>query len=473
MSSLYNAVNTKNARTKNGAVTNSTSLDVCVDLFAQIGSSRGKDLTVLFEQALASEPEIATRILLYSRDIREGQGERGQFINLMKVLMDSRPEYVKRIIPLIPVLGRWKDLLMFIGTPFQPEVIGLFAAALNKRDGLAAKWLPRINKVTVKGGQKIRTKRKEAVIIAKELGLNHQEYRKLIASLSNTVEQKMCAKDWSGIDFSKIPSVAHSRYVKAFKRNAEESYTTYLSKLEKGETKINAAAVYPYDVLKLVKSGEAKTADPMWKALPDYIGESNERFIPVIDVSSSMNCSTGVAGVDCMEIAISLGLYLSERNKGIFKDMFFTFNHVPQMLQAKGTLSQRYRVAKSAPWGGSTNLAATFKLMLDAAIKNKVSEDEMPTKLIVLSDMEFNRTGDLTAIENARKQYEAAGYKMPTLVFWNLNARAGNSPATVLDKNVCMVSGFSPSIMRSLLSQRPVTPRDTMLETIMNERYSF
>ena len=466
MTSLFNAVN-NNATTANGAATIKSSNNSLVDLFFIIGASRGKDIRETFRKAYAADKTLATRILLWARDARGGAGERQTFIDLTKYLAGFDKNLASRVLIRVPELGRWKDLVSFFDTDLKDEAMSLIAVALANGDGLCAKWMPR------KGPQ--------AAMLRRFLELDARSYRKLLVSMTNVVESKMCAKDWNSIEFGKLPSLASARYQKAFGRNAGEAYTAYINALEKGEAKINAGAVYPYDVLKSVTSGNQAVANAQWKALPDYCEGSTENVLPVIDVSGSMGVSAGGSSVTCMDVAISLGLYISEHMHGKFKDQFISFSQTPRMHQVSGSLSERIRQIRRADWGYNTNLQAVFDLVLSSAVKNRVSESEMPTKILILSDMEFDTAcgrssysrNSPTNYQEIDRKYAESGYKRPDIVFWNLNAREGNCPVTAGEAGTALVSGFSPSLMRSILSGKNVTPFDIMMETIGKERYEF
>ena len=468
MSTLFNAVNNTNAFTANGAATLKSSLSPLVDLFFVIGASRGKDIRQMFRAAYGIDKNLAARQLLWARDARGGAGERQTFIELTKYLAGFDKELASRILLRVPELGRWKDLVSFFETELEEEAMSLIAVGLANGDGLCAKWMPR------KGPSAARLRR--------FLELDARSYRKLLVSMTNVVETKMCAKDWNSIEFGKLPSLASARYQKAFGRNAGEAYTAYINALEKGEAKINAGAVFPYDVTKSLYRGNQAVANAQWKALPDYCDGSTERVLPVIDVSGSMGVPAGKSmSVTCMEVAIGLGLYISERMAGAFKDQFITFSERPQMHKVSGDLASRVNQIRRSDWGYNTNLQAVFDLVLSAAVKNCVSESEMPTKLIILSDMEFDqacgsrayRSQGSTNFQEIERKYAQAGYKRPDIIFWNLNAREGNCPVTSGEAGTALVSGFSPSLMRSILSGKNVTPYDIMLETIGVSRYDF
>lgn len=343
--------------------------------------------------------------------------------------------------------------------------------------GLCAKWQKR------QGA--------EANKIRSYLKLTPKQYRQLVVGLSNTVEQKMCAQDWSDIVYPHVPSVAAGRYQKAFLKHDPAGYGEYKEKLVTGEAKINASVSYPYDVIRSLRNGDRAVSIAQWKALPNYLEGSNENIMPVVDVSGSMG-SVVAGSVSALDVAISLGLYVSERMGGVFKDQFVTFSGSPEMLHLKGDLGQRYDQMSRSNWAMNTDIGAVFKLILNAAVKHKVSQTEMPTKLLILSDMEFDacvttgRTGttrghystggssvSVSAMEFIESEYANAGYKIPQIVFWNLNSRAGNSPVTYNKVGAALVSGFSPSIVKSVLGDEEMTPISIMLKTVMTSRYDF
>lgn len=480
MSTLLNALQTKNSYTENGMTTNSSSLNSCVNLFFQIGAMRGQDkqrLINAFVKAYNEDALTAMKLLFWARDVRGGAGERQIFRDIAVHLAEKHTDSIAKNLSLIPEYGRWDDLLVFIGTRLENQALELISKGLADKNSLCAKWMPRPN-----GGN--RESKRQATAIRKYLNLSPKEYRKLLVSLSNTVEQLMCSKNWSAIEYSKLPSKAMSDYMKAFSRNDLARFQAYLTSLEKGETKINAGAIYPYDVTKNLRFGSDRGADAQWKALPNYMKENNEMLLPVVDVSGSMTCPAGGSkNVTCMDVSISLGLYISERNEGPFKDAFITFSTKPQLQYLKGTLSQRYNQLARADWAGSTDIEAVFRLVLNKAKQSKVAQSEMPTMILILSDMEFNSaTGSRwgrgsswnpTAQEMIEAMYAEAGYKMPKVVYWNLNARNDNFPVQFDKQGTCLVSGFSPSLLKNLLEGKDLTPLSMMFTVINSERYAL
>lgn len=457
-------------KTTNGMAALKTSHNACVDLFGKIGSARGVDLSGYFKKAYNEDRDIAVRILLWARDVRGGAGERQTFRTLAKnLLKDLSITDAGRVLAKVPELGRWDDLFEFIGINDKIDFIitDMVINGLLARDRLLAKWLPREGK-------------KHFKFFLKGFDITAREYRKTVVGLSETVEQKMCAKQWDQIDFGKIPSIAAKNYSRAFKRNAPDEYQEYIDGLSAGTEKINAAAIFPYDVIKSLNTNSHTVVEAQWASLPDYMAGSEARLLGIIDVSASMTWFNPAPNLDGLDIAVSLGLYVAERSEGIFKDQFITFSSSPALVDLEGVVGLQKRVSKikGSNVGGSTDLEKTFNLILSAAKKHGVPADKMPTKIIIWSDMQFNQaTGhrvDNTAFEMIDSMYRAAGYKRPQVVFWNLDGRHDSTPVSFGTGGTAMVSGFSPAIMKGILAGNDnMTPASMMLDTVNVDRYSW
>lgn len=470
-------------RTENGMKAWATSDSKVLDLFGKIGSSRGRDLTSSFSAALAEDENLAVRVLLWARDVRSGAGERQTFRNLLRSLEAQSPALAGRIMHKVPELGRWDDLFAYRDATNRKNALRMYADALMNGDGLAAKWAPRLTSSKKANTPGKIEKLKNASELRKFMMLSPKEYRQILVGATRVVEQLMCAKRWDEINFSHVPSLASARYQKAFGKNAADAYSAYIRELQKPQeerdpkVKINAGAVYPYDVVKSLRNGNEAVANAQFEALPNYVGDT--KIMPMVDVSGSMGVQLA-GGMSAMDIALSLGLYLSSKTSSDFKDMFITFTSSATIQVLKGTLSQKMRQMSGAV-GYDTNLSRAFDSLLQTAKRGNVAPENMPDYLLILSDMQFNdysiKGTDATALEMARQKYRDAGYKCPSIIFWNLAARASadQSPVKMDDKGVALVSGFSPAIMAAVLGADPeeFTPWNMMLKTIMNDRYSF
>ena len=452
--------------TENGMVTNPTTLNKCVDLFFSIGAMRGKSkdtVVSLFNEAYKENPLIASKLLFWSRDVRSGAGERQIFRDIVTHLTTTSPQTVRKNIGLIPEFGRWDDVLVLIGTELEDDMFILIKDSLTNGDALCAKWMPR------KGDVANRLRRL--------FRFTPKDYRKMLVSLTNVVESKMCTKDWESIDYSKLPSLASSRYQKSFVKNDTERYDEYKKALIEGTAKVNAGAVYPYDIIKSInQGGDTVVSEKQWESLPNWMEGSNERILPVVDVSGSMSCPAGGNdNLSCMDVAISLGMYISERNEGNFKDAFVTFSNNPQLQYLTGGLKERLNKLRRSDWGMSTDLEAVFNLILNQAKTYNIPQDKMPTKIMILSDMQFNQATrrDLGSQSMIESMYEVAGYKKPDIIYWNLNARGTNFPVEFNKNGTALVSGFSPSILKPLLSGKNMTPESIMMDTVNDERYNL
>lgn len=459
MVTLQQAMN-ETARTNNGAITNFSSMDANVDLFFLAGASRNSDIIPTFSKAYAENPELALRIALWTRDVREGAGERDTFRQILSYVAEKNPKHLGQLVIKIPEIGRWDDMLQFLEGGYALGVADFIFKALSKGDGLCAKWMPRKGPIAGK--------------LRKLLGLTPKAYRKLIVGLSNTVEQKVCAKKWSEIEYGKLPSLAARKYQKTFYAHDEERYKAYIEGLDKGTEKINAGAIFPHDVISGMRKGIKAVGEAQWNALPDFLEGSKENILPVVDVSGSMDTSIG-GNTTAMDVSLALGLYISERSRGIFRDSFITFSRDPKLETLKGSLSDRLMQLERAHWDMNTDFEKVFRVILKQAKLFKVPQSEMPTKLLVLSDMEFDEAsrGNISNHDSIKQMYEDAGYEIPKIVYWNLNGRRGNTPVTVGENDTALVSGFSPSILKSILGGRDFNPVQIMLDTVMKDRYNL
>ena len=354
MNTLLKALQTEDTLTENGMVTNSTSLNKCVDFFFNAGQMRKADeIRIVSEFSLAFNEDSLTamKLLFWARDVRGGAGERRIGKTIFKYLAENHSAVLIKNMNLIPEFGRWDDLLDLVestNTSVKGKALDLIKQGLKEKNGLCAKWLPRPN-----GNGKIL-----ANVIRKHLGLDPKGYRKLLVGLTTVVETPMCAKNFEVINYSHVPSVAMARYQKAFNKNDAERFETWKNALIKGEVKINAGAVYPYDVVKSVHNGDGKVANEMWKALPDFMAGTDEKIICVVDTSSSMYWSESEIsnGLFAGDVAQSLAIYVSERNTGPFKDAFLSFNSTPRLHKLSGSLTDKLSQLSSSDVGGSTNI---------------------------------------------------------------------------------------------------------------------
>jgi hypothetical protein len=469
MNAFVNAVANQEARTANGMKARKSTASACVDLFYNIGASRGKDITGDFTAAYVENSDVALRIAQWARDVRGGAGERQLFRDILVHLEKRDPDAALALLKKIPEVGRWDDIFVFTSPVLKSAAYTMLGDALRAKNGLAAKWTPRKGKV--------------AAEVRAFFGMTPKQYRKSLVTLTKVVETQMCANDWDNINFSHVPSVAARLYKKAFNRHTP-AFAEYVTKLVSGDktVKVNANAIFPHDVIKGIASPyvkfdktETDHVISQWEALPNYVGDAS--IMPIVDVSGSMTCPAGKnTNVRCLDVALGLGLYLADKNKGVFKDTFLTFSDKPELVTLKGNIVQKLEQMSKSDWEMSTNLNAAMKKILDVAVKGNVPQSDMPKMLLILSDMQFNQCArfDDSAMEMIERKFADAGYTVPQIVFWNLNA-SDNVPVKADKSGAALVSGFSPSIMTSLLAADldQFTPEGIMLKTVMSDRYSL
>lgn len=457
-------------RTENGAVTNASTLNGVLDFYYHAPARRNQDNTALFRKAFGENRLLAIRALFYVRDIRGGQGERETFRQGLRELYKNFRDVFDAILSYVPVYGRWDDIIEFVD---DPKVVSLvreqLSLDLGSEDGsvsLLAKWMPSSN-----------TSSKITVGLAhrwmKALGWTAVQYRKNLSGLRkkiNLVETIMSQNQWGDISYGQIPSRAGFIYKDAFKRHDAARYEQFLQAVQKGEAKINAGTLYPYELVLKSFSHVDATAEAMWKCLPNY-ADTDENALVVADVSGSM-CSSYGQTARPIDVCLSLAIYIAERNRGIFKDQFVTFSDSPKVQTLKGqTLYEKIHNLNQAEWGMSTNLQAVFDVVLSTAMKNRIPAEDMPTRIFIVSDMEFNACTSGRNFDGIRRKYEAAGYKLPLLVFWNVSSRNNQTPVTQDENGVYLVSGCSPSIFEKAVKAQAATPYEMMLEVLNGPRY--
>lgn len=454
--------------TENLAVTYKSTNSRVLDFFSMGGALRTrepKEIEKILSQALAEDKLLAIKCLFYLRDIREGQGERRTFRESLKILSKEYPKETEKLLALIPEYGRWDDLFYLDNA----EIDKIIKTQLEKDIGsknpsLLGKWLPSENSSSSKTRELARK-------VRKYLGYSSKKYRKMLTELREKieiVESKMSAKDWKKIDYSRVPGKATLNYREAFKRNDEKRYQKYIESLKKGDAKINTKTLYPYEIVRQAKRDYNETLEQLWKNLPDYT-KDDKKGIVVADVSGSM------MGLP-ITISVSLAMYFAERNKGIFKNKFITFSEHPELQEVEGdNLTQKIRNLEDAHWDMNTNLQAVFDLILDSAVQDNLKQDDLPETIYIISDMEFDEAcrhdglTDRTNYEIIQQKYKEAGYKMPNIVFWNVDSRQNNVPVTENEKGVILVSGASPSIFKMVMEK--TTPQEFMLTVLNSERY--
>ena len=484
--------------TENGAVGYRTTGKDLLDLNFAIASLRkmsDAEVSNRFMKAFCEDQILAMKWLFYARDARQGVGERRLFRVVLADLVKSNPEMVIPVINLIPEYGRFDDLWCLLDNAESAKVVYQIVdnqlkqdwenMAANKPISLIAKWMPSINASSVKTkeyGKKL----------CKALKMTEREYRKALSKLRkylDVVEVKMSNKNWSEIKYEAVPSRANLIYNGAFLRNDEARRREYLGKLEKGETKINASTLFPHDIVHKYMNGgmwsqslKAKdaTIEALWKALPDTVKGCGNTIV-VADGSGSMtNTVDSNSSVTALDVANALAIYFAERSSGQFKDRYITFSNRPQIVDFSNCASLHAKIQKALRHNevADTNIEKVFDLILTTAINGKMHQEDLPQNILIISDMEFNACArcnsgrpNQTLFNTIAQKYARAGYKMPRLVFWNVNSRTGTIPVKENDLGVALVSGFSVNVAKMVMSGK-TDPFECLLETLNSERYA-
>ena len=483
-------------RTENGGLTRKSTESKVLDMFAMGGAYRKRsdeDVILLFKNAFEENRELAMKCLFYLRDVRGGQGERRFFRIAFRWLCNEYPNVARRNLENVSEYGRWDDLIYVAeGTSVQTAAFNIIKHQLTldvqcKTPSLLGKWMPSQN------ASNAETKRLGHEL-ANFLDMSSREYRKTLSILRariNVLERLMSANRWDEIEFDKIPSKAGLVYRNAFARRdiIAKKYETFA---KSKTTKVNAEALYPHDIAhRAFNMGNVNMQAPerlmlqkYWDNLKDFYNGREENGIAVVDTSGSMYGTP-------LEAAVSMGAYVADKAHGPFANHFITFSSDPQLIRFEGVdIVDKFNRCKRADWGGSTNIQAVFDMLLATAKNKHVRVEDMPTRIYIFSDMEFNQCvtfektrsrsrwnwgstvnsiGEVNSdLENIKKEWARAGYEMPQVIFWNLDARQNHIPA--IGEGFSYVSGFSPSMIDCILSGKD--GYDLMLDKLMSDRYA-
>jgi len=440
-------------------------------MFEKKGTYYGGESSALdlFKPAFATDKVRAVKLAFWLRDARGGAGNRSGFRSCIKWLAENDSEWIEANLNLVPECGRWDDLITFVDTPVEDAAIAFWARAIADTDNsacaLACKWAPR--------------EKKNKVVFAKlrkALRMSPKDFRKHLARYTNVVETAMCSGDWYSIDYNTVPSVAMARNAQAFLKHDSARYDSWRESLtdENSDNKVNASALFPHDVWR-TSQRDAKLANAQFASLPNYMEETNDRIMPIADFSGSM-CCTASGEVTCMAVAQSLALYCSDRvgSDNPFYRKYMPFSGTAKFISwGNKTFTQASREMNCGGYYGPTNIKSALDKILESAKFFNLTNDQIPTCLLILSDMQFDggaSNGDQTVVEKAMNRWEAEGYSRPRIVYWNLAGYAG-SPARGTHENVALVSGFSPSILGSILGGTDFSPMAVLDRAI--EKYEI
>lgn len=465
MNRLLKGINNETL-TENGAITYKSTLNANLDYYATVAAARDRDTLQYFKNAYKEDPQLAMRNLFHLRDIRGGKGERATFRNHLVWLYTFEQNTFYSVLPLIPEYGRWDDVLKFWYDPLVVTLVQstLLADVNTSKPTLLAKWMPSENASS-----------KATKILAQNwmrvLEMSARDYRKMLSTLRKKigiVETRMSAREWTAIKYDRVPSKAMTNYRKAFAKHDPSGFAAYMERVEKGETKINSATLFPHELYTKIVFRYDQVLEAQWKALPQYTDDKS--FLVCPDVSGSMS-GTPIA------MSVSLAVYCSQYAKGAFKDHVLSFTDKPTLYDLSGckhTYEKFYKVNEHV--GYSTNLYDMFQEIVNTGKRYNVPQSDMPDYLLIITDMEFNDNQcGMTNLEAAQKLFKDVGYVAPIIVFWNVASRKANVGALDTGKRVILVSGASTAVIKNALAGNPLadtTPIEAMLEILNSERYT-
>lgn len=258
------------------------------------------------------------------------------------------------------------------------------------------------------------------------------------------------------------------------------------------KVKVNAKTLFPHEIVarildnpyepsKNLSSSEKQLLNAQWKALPKF---PIENTISIVDTSGSMYQTVGQGKTAAIQIAVALGIITAQNNVGEFKDAFISFSERPEFVNLKGTtIVDIVENMAQTNWSMNTNFQSAFDLILMVAKRFKLPQEEIPARVLVISDMQFDaveganyyRSGygpAITNFEAVAEKFKDAGYEMPQLVFWNVMAQVGSNefPIKKTD-NGLLLSGYNPIVLKYMYQNELMQPLDLVYEIVNSVRY--
>lgn len=477
-------------KTENGATAYNRLNNPVLTLFAQAGALRPRDeqeIREMFRQAYAYDSELAIKMVFYIGDIRGGLGERRTFRICLNELAKLNPHVVTANLLNIAHYNRWDSLYELVGTECEKDMwdfmhvqFNLDYIAYEKKEpcSLLAKWMKSVNASSEET-------RKLGRMTMKELAFSGEKsYRKTLARLRkylDVVETKMSENDWQNIKYAQVPSYAMKNYRNAFFKHDVDGFAKYIEEVKSGQSKIKASTLFPYDLAKVYTDAcggdygqpnyrilEDAVIEEQWKALPNYLKDDNTNVMCMVDVSGSM-FGRPIAS------SIGLGIYFAQHNHGAFHNQFMTFSQNPHFITIEegASLCSIVKDVYGKDPGFSTNLEAAFRCLLRAAVAHDIPQEDMPKALIILSDNEINQYKNQRSVDfmaSMRQQYEARGYQLPKLIFFQVEAR--QSTFLTLSNDALFISGQSAAAFKQVIDNIEGTSWDLVLNTLNSERYA-
>lgn len=436
-----------------------------------------KFMCVQFDLSYHEDKIRTIKWLLYLRDIKHGLGERDAFRCLLAHLSDIDPDTTMNILlsMLIQDIGRWDDIIDLYFTTANSKVKNLCKLTINsqlkmdiknmkekKPISLLAKWIPSANTSSVYTRRRARELKKALPSFCK---YTDKQYRKLLSQLRkylDVLEVKMTDNQWYNINYEHVPSKANLIYNAAFLRHDENRRRQYLEDLKQGKAKINANSLFLYDIVRKYWNGgfaeKDDTLEELWKHQTPP-GSLLEDTLVVRDGSGSMRCSINDS-LTAQNVADSITLYCAEHIKSkAFKNKFISFSMRPYIvdLNMYHTLYDKLIALAHYDDCSNTDIESVFNLVLNTAINNKLSQEDLPKNLIIISDMEFDSamdgSTDQALFDMLSERFKEHGYTIPRLIFWNVNSRTGTIPMTHNSNGLVLVSGFSKTIVEMILTE--------------------
>jgi len=518
------------SKTDNNGVALATTNNIFLDLFINMTRDYSYDeLSKNMHLCMKKDPYKTIAIIFNCRDRKNGKKEKKISNYAIKWLKNNNwiKTYEGNIYNYINKYGCWKDILTKKYIDIDGIEIKLIAEELIKdkkklnngeKVSICAKWAPSENRkydkrnfITEKIARIIYEKLENNNELTDDISIKYnnklkefyrKEYITPLRNKINIIEKKMCNNDWDKIEYEKVPGVASKKFKNAFMKHDKERYDEYLKNVMSGNSKINVTGILPHELVNYYLLNPTleidNTIESQWKTILQDM-KSTELFnnlISVVDVSGSMFSAKN--GSIPAQVAIALGLLISNCTTGSFKNKVITFHHIPTFHEINGeTLKEQVESIRNADWGYNTNFESIADLIINYGIDNNLNDSDMPKKLVILSDMQFdeavknyneyneyNEYSEDNDINNNKLEllyntfsnnFINNNYVVPKLIYWNLNSDNTKSfPVDSKVENTAIISGFSEQLLKIFMEYDDFNPEivlNNILQKYINEVY--
>lgn len=403
-----------------------------------------EELYSMFKNALQENPDLALKILLHTRDFKNGKGEKKISHLLLYYIRLNNPNIYKYVLQNIIEVGYWKDVLHMCDLVKNENIdteVELFSqqllldySSLSDEITMCAKWAPSENSKY----------HLVAKLIIEKMNVSPREYRKILTHLRSIIakkhvilEQNLSQHNYN-VDIGNIPFKSRELYKNSLKRftnskgkkivdriELQKKYNSFIKSLS--NTKINKII----DIAHIRNSDEC--VYKKWNEIITKYMKNFKNCACVIDVSNSMKQKIKHSTLP-IDVSISFGIFIQDSD---YKNKLFSFSDNPVQINLNSSdILSKINTVKKTNWN---NLLNYDKL-------KSITEIYQFDKLFILTDINLNN----------EERIKLQNFNINRIVYWNLRSFK-NEIKLETTQNLTEINGFTNYLMDSILSDNDLS----------------